>query len=312
VDNIVNVTGGKGGNAFLVLGQEKTALIDCGMAYCAAALIGNLRQALNGRTLDYLLITHSHYDHIGACPYLKENWPNMKLQGAEYAKQILTRKTALQTIRMLGVEAAEFFGAAGIDEYDDKLLQVDYCIGDGDIIELGGMSIQVLKTTGHTKCSLSFLLNKDILFASESAGYMSKSGKIYPAFITSSVEALESVALCQKLKPTYIISPHYGLVKQQDTPTYWECCRLAIMETREFIIESAKRGCTKEQMLAECENRFRDEQCRLEQPLVAFQLNAQFMIKSVLKEWAAGRLRQLRGQGARRALRPQPRHRRDH
>ena len=284
MDNIIDVTGGQGGNAFLVLGQEKTALLDCGMAYCASALINNLRQVLQGRLLDYLFISHSHYDHIGAIPYVRSEWSNLKVLGAEYARKILDRQTALQTIRILGKEAARFYGAPEFDEYDDKLLKVDVVINDSDNIDLGSMNIRVLQTTGHTQCSLSFLINNKILFASESTGYMSKSGKIYPAFITSSVEAMASITLCQTLQPDLIISPHYGLVKQQDTPGYWEKCRSAISETRNFIIDAAKKGCTEAQTLVEYERKLRDKECRLEQPLAAFELNARHMIKTVLKE----------------------------
>ena len=284
IDNIVNVTGGQGGNAFLVLGAEKTAVIDCGMAYCASKLIDNIKQVLKERPLSYILISHSHYDHIGAISYIRARWPEVKVLGADYAKQILTRQSALTTIRSLGIQAAKFYGAAGINDYDDKWLKVDHSICDGDIIELGGLSIKVIKTTGHTKCSLSFLVNNEILFASESTGYMSKLGKIYPAFITSSAEAIDSIALCPKINPNFIISPHYGLLNQADTRTYWENCSLSVKATKDFILNLASRGYDEEQILIEYESDFRDEQSRLEQPNTAFILNTQFMIKTVLKE----------------------------
>ncbi|MBP2638909.1 MAG: beta-lactamase domain protein [Firmicutes bacterium] len=284
MDNIVEVTGGPGGSAFLVMGREKTALLDCGMAYCAPKLFENLSKVLKNRMLDYLFISHSHYDHIGAIPYIKTKWPNAKLLGAEHARKILTRPTALATIRTLGREAANCYGADDIDDYEDKLLQVDECIGDGDTFELGGVSIDVVRTTGHTQCSLSFLINKNTLFASESTGCMSRSGKIYPAFITSSAEALQSIAICQQLQPAVIISPHYGFVSHIEVPAYWDNCRAAIKETRDFIIAEADCGYEEEQILLAYEQRFRDEQSRVEQPLAAFQLNTRFMIKTVLKE----------------------------
>jgi len=76
MDYIKDVTGGKGGSAYLVLGKDKTALIDCGMAYCAPDLIKNIKKFLaDGMRLDYVFLSHSHYDHIGAIPYLREIWP---------------------------------------------------------------------------------------------------------------------------------------------------------------------------------------------------------------------------------------------
>jgi glyoxylase-like metal-dependent hydrolase (beta-lactamase superfamily II) len=284
MDKIMDVTGGKGGNAFLILGEEKTALLDCGMAYCAPNLISNIKQVLNKMTLDYILISHSHYDHIGAIPYLRKEWPNCRVLGAEYAKQILSRPNALKIIRSLSMKAAEIYDADPIQEYDDKMLKVDTVICDGDVLELGGLNIKVIETQGHTKCSLSFLVNNETLFPSESTGYMSKSGKIYPAFITSCSEAIHSIHICQSINPRFIISPHFGLVNESDTLGYWDNCMLAVKATKEFILHLSEQGYDEVQILTEYEKVFRDEQSRLEQPIHAFMLNAQSMIKTVLGE----------------------------
>lgn len=284
MNRIVDVTGGKGGNSFLLLGAEKTALIDCGMAYCASHLIRNIKQVLGNQTLDTILISHSHYDHIGAIPYLKTEWPTSKVLGADYAKQILSRPNALKVIRGLSMQAAEIYGADAIPAYDDEMMKVDTVIVDGEILDLGGLRIKILETLGHTKCSLSFLVNNEILFPSESTGYMSKSGKVYPAFITSCSEALDSIRLCQKINPRFIISPHFGLLNEGDTLNYWENCILAVKETQEFILHLSEQGYDEDQILAAYEKNFRDEQSRLEQPLHAFRLNAQSMIKTVLRE----------------------------
>ena len=67
------VTAGRGGEAILIIGSEKTAIIDCGMAYCGGDVVKNIKNKLaeEGRnTLDFAFLTHSHYDHMGALPYI--------------------------------------------------------------------------------------------------------------------------------------------------------------------------------------------------------------------------------------------------
>jgi glyoxylase-like metal-dependent hydrolase (beta-lactamase superfamily II) len=167
IDKIKEVTAGKGGEAYLVTGSEKSALIDCGMAYCAPELIGNMREALGGRKLDFVFISHSHYDHIGAIPYLREEWPGLQVLGAKHAMDVMCRKNALKTIRQLSIMAGRYYGAAGEADYDDSLMKVDRAVREGDTFDLGGANVRVLETPGHTKCSLTFMINDEVMFASE-------------------------------------------------------------------------------------------------------------------------------------------------
>jgi len=67
----------------LLIGDTHTALFDCGMAFCAEDTIKNVKKALNGKLLDYIFITHTHYDHIGSLPYFRNVWPVLHLVTSE-------------------------------------------------------------------------------------------------------------------------------------------------------------------------------------------------------------------------------------
>jgi len=279
---IIEVTAGQGGNSFLIVGQEKTALVDCGMAYCAKTLIGNIEQEVQGRGLDYIFISHSHYDHVGAIPYLKKEWPKVQVLGAAHAQKILARPHALAAIRQLGEEAAQLFGRCDLPGYEDTLMTVDRVVADGERIELGGSEVRVIATPGHTRCSLAFLVGDEVLFASESTGCLRKSRQIQPAFITSYEEALESIQRCEELEPRRIISPHYGWVTAEETDLYWGKCRAAIWQAVRMIEDLAGQGYEHEDILQEYAKVFRDEYSQAEQPDQAFRLNVRHMIKRVL------------------------------
>ena len=84
-EGIYRVTAGRGGESFLIDGKTETAIYDCGMAYCHKDVVSNIKSLLNklGReTLDYVFLSHSHYDHIGALPYIIKEWPQVKVIGA--------------------------------------------------------------------------------------------------------------------------------------------------------------------------------------------------------------------------------------
>lgn len=68
--------------AYLVLGDEKTLMIDAGLSLLGPSYLASVREIL-GETarpdLDYLFLTHSHYDHIGAAAYLKRHFPALRI-----------------------------------------------------------------------------------------------------------------------------------------------------------------------------------------------------------------------------------------
>ena len=285
MDYIKDVTGGKGGSAYLLLGKDKTALIDCGMAYCAPELIKNIKKFLaEGMGLDYVFLSHSHYDHIGAIPYLREIWPGVEVMAAEHAEKILSKKSALQAIQELSRKAGKYYGVNKSIEYDDGLMKVDRKISEGDMFDLGGIRIRPLETPGHTKCSLSFLVNEKVMFASETSGVISPTGKIYPTFISSYRETIESNKKCQEANPQYIICSHSGLVNKSEEPDYWQKCMQAAKTSRDFVLESFSAGADEDEIFEEYKNAYQDERTMEVQPGYAFEINNRAMIRNLINE----------------------------
>ena len=155
--DVHRVTGGRGGEALLVLGSERTALIDCGMAFCGRRMVKNLEKKLkeNGREdLDYVLLSHSHYDHMGALPYVRASFPEAVVCASRRCKEILTRPNAKKLIRELGLAARELYEPENTEDILVDDLKVDRILEDGDVISLGKERLVALETKGHTDCSM--------------------------------------------------------------------------------------------------------------------------------------------------------------
>lgn len=284
LDGIIEVTGGLAGDSYLVVGNLKTALIDCGMAYCALDLIHNIKQALNTRPLDYVLISHSHYDHIGAIPYLKEEWPDLKIFGAAYDQHVLNKPSALERIKRLSLEAAELYAGTAIQDYNDNLMKINALIADEDILDLGDLSIQVLETPGHTKTSLSFYINDEVLLPSETIGLINESGKNYSTFLVSYTQTIKSIQKCQALEPKFLILPHHGQhahLQENECSNYFRKCLESAENTRNFILHFAELGYDEDEIVSECEKSL-PRAGSLAQPIHAFRINTRSMIKVVL------------------------------
>lgn len=66
---------------YLVKGQDKTLLVDTSLPTYWSDIEGQLEDALAGRTLDYLFVTHPEVPHAGAMPLLLEKYPDLKVVG---------------------------------------------------------------------------------------------------------------------------------------------------------------------------------------------------------------------------------------
>jgi uncharacterized membrane protein YkvI/glyoxylase-like metal-dependent hydrolase (beta-lactamase superfamily II) len=284
---IKRVTAGHGGEAQLIIGSEKTALIDCGMAYCGEALVENIKKELGERPLDYVILTHTHYDHVGGLPYLRRAWPDLISFGAVYGKKILEKDSALKQIEILSRSEWKNYSETKMEPavlMDG--LKVDRTICEKDIISMGDKELHVFETPGHTTCSLTFLLEPDkILFPSETTGVYAGSGLIITGMLKSCRETIASIEKCRKIDADYIIAPHYGQVPQYDKEAYWDLALASVNRNKEFILRKIKEGALFDEIMEEYTKEFYIDFVSNEQPKEAFLLNAQHMIHNLIKEF---------------------------
>lgn len=291
-DGIYRVTAGKGGESYLIDGGEKVALYDCGMAFCSRGLIENIEKVLKsiGREKpDAILVSHTHYDHIGALPYIIEKWPDITVYGAEKVKEVFQSEGAIATMERLGTAARDKFGG---EEYRDahitaRGMRIDKVVSEGDVIDLGKRKIMVYETKGHTDCSLSFLLLPDrILFASESTGVLRTKGMMHTAILKDYDQCIESAEKCRNLRPSLIIGNHYGVVPAFYTDQYFTEFVKSAEEEKKYIMDLAHKGLSFDQILQGVKDKYWTEDRAKAQPLEAFMENAKYSTKVILDRFA--------------------------
>lgn len=286
---IYRVTGGYGGESYLIIGSDKTALHDCGMACFSRELISNIHEVLDplGRTLDYVLMSHTHYDHIGALPYILDEWPDAKAAGASKAVQVFGSDVARETMRELGDSADELYGTHFGPVKTDGL-RIDLILKDGDEIDLGDIKAVFYESKGHTDCSASYMiLPQKILFLSESVGQFEGPGRVGTSCLKSFGQSIESAKRMASLGADRIMSMHYGIIPIEYNSEYFD---LYINEAQwewRLIRKCIAKGMSDEEVSDIHDIFYWNDEKALLHPYEAHHLNTMIIIRRVRKEMEA-------------------------
>ncbi len=119
-DEIVPTPQGTSYNAYIVIGKEKTALIDTVEPDKFDELRKNLKD-LGIKRIDYLISNHAEEDHSGSIPMILDMFPNVKL--------ITNEKCRNFEVDLLHIPEDRFT-----------------IINDGDTIDLGGRTLEFIMT----------------------------------------------------------------------------------------------------------------------------------------------------------------------
>ncbi len=158
-------------------------IFDAGITFLGEIYAKEIKKILGSRQVEYLFLTHAHFDHCGSVSILKKHFPLMKVITSKKAKDILGRPNAIKLIKALNQASEEVVGDIEIDfasSGEFEPFEIDKTVKDGDIFKISnGLNIRIIETPGHTSDCLSFYIQeKKILISSEAAGQPDLTGYI--------------------------------------------------------------------------------------------------------------------------------------
>jgi glyoxylase-like metal-dependent hydrolase (beta-lactamase superfamily II) len=183
--------------SYLIVGGNRALLFDTGMG------ISNIQAVVEGLTkLPVSVVnSHTHNDHVG------DNWRFSDVYGMDTD---FTRSSARGSKEDAQAELApgEICGTlpAGFDAkaYATKPFHITHWLHDGDTIDLGGRTLKVIGTPGHTPDAIALLDEKNGLLFTGDSFYL---GPIYLYRPETDLDAY--VGSMQKLAA---LAPHLQLL----------------------------------------------------------------------------------------------------
>lgn len=271
-------------SAFLIDDGKTAVLCDAGFGFTGERMVKKIEAALGARPVDYIFLTHSHYDHVMGAPFVIRRYPSVKVVAGEYATRIFQKDTAKATMRDLD---RKFAATCGVADYPDlvDMLRVDIPVCDGDTVRAGDMLFTVLALPGHTKCSIGFYLKENkLLVGSETLGVFDGEETIMPCYLVGYRMALESIARVRALDIDNILFPHFGLGDKEKTAYFLRHAAAAAKESADKIAEILRTGGTKEDALQYFREKFYCGKIREGYPVDAMLLNTSITVNLIERE----------------------------
>ena len=227
---------------YVIRGDKYSMMIDAGINLLGPRYYELLKESSgNGNLLDYLFLTHSHYDHIGAASYLKNRIPALRIGAHEKLLSLLQKPSVMEMMNRLSSNHVELL------KYNKKGenlslagFEIDYCLKQGDAFDLGSLTCLVYETPGHTADSLSFYFPEiKTLFPGEACGVLQgeTGGVIQAEFLSSYDDYISSLKFMLTLAPDRICLGHGWILTRQDAT---EFLQRSLSETFQYrnLIES--------------------------------------------------------------------------
>ena len=226
-------------------GGTEAVLIGGSMAYLAPRILPQIEAfSIDERKIRKLIILHTHFDHCGLVPYLKRQWPWMKIAASAQGKSCLSDPGLTQYVASLN---HAMIARDGLEKEAAQLgfeftgVQVEEVLKEGDRLTCGDVSIEILEVPGHSSCSIAaYVPEEKALFPSDSLGVH------YPGLIFAAGNSIFdlfelNVRRLASLDVEVVLLEHYGAALGGESRGLLPNSVKAVEEARAAILETYRR-----------------------------------------------------------------------
>ena len=201
-------------NVFLLTNGKINVLVDTSISRLCEKLQKRLG-SLGIKTVDYLVLTHTHFDHAANAKSIKEKFGSVVIVQREEAgylssgDNILPRGTTFLTRPL-----ARLFGKKLVSRFRYESCNPDVLIDE--VYDLGDMGFKacLIHTPGHTRGSMSLIVDDEIALVGDTLFGVVK-GSVFPPYAEDEKLMIKS---WEKLLQTncFLFIPSHGTANGRD------------------------------------------------------------------------------------------------
>ena len=186
----------------------------------------------------YIVNTHEHEDHVGACHQIKNAYPEIAIFASDEAKLFIERPELFSDF-ILGGKHNKFLTEKLFHRNTEKI-SVDAIICEGKL-QKNGVDFEVINLKGHTSGSIGILTSDGVLFAGDLLIGEETLSKYDFLFLQDVEEYLKSLDIVKSLDFNYIVLAHgKKVLDKNDTILLIEKHKQAVHKYLCQIIENLK------------------------------------------------------------------------
>jgi len=277
---------------YLVQSEQQAALFEGGTSAMAPLLQEQMRElGLDPQAVHTLAITHAHPDHVMAVPLLRCFLPRAVVAASSAAVRTLSSEKALalfaqidQALTEALLSASAIAPAHRCDTPREHQIPVDRLLQEGDLVAVGELRFQVLATTGHSDCSLSFYEPKrKILLVSDATGYyLPQYDYWWPNYFADYGQYVHSMRRLAQLETDLLCLGHNAAISGRDAiAEYFDKAIQATERYHRRILELVASGNQVRQIAEELGTEVYQKTQVF--PLDFFQKNCNLLVKNSLR-----------------------------
>lgn len=244
--------------AYLSIGEEGM-IIEGGTGPTYPIMVDQIASlGIDPQDIKYIVLTHTHPDHIGAVPHFQRAWPHIKLLVSPIGAQILGKTELFKEFQLTDLGIAQLMKAkAEIDTLPEPIenyaFNVDLVVKEGDRIDLGaGIVWDIYDTPGHSPCHIALFEEKEgTLALGDTTGfYVPQKDVFWPNYFESLEKYCSSIRKLAALPAKRAVLSHNAVI-EGDVRRHLQKAMQATEQYHNELLERLAKGENPEEIAME-------------------------------------------------------------